>query len=118
MLEPILGSLVREQVLLFIHINGSGYAREISRFFDAPLDSVQKQLKRLESGEVLLSENKGRTLVYRFNSEYEYLSELHVLIEGISRDVKSNIEQREPLITAEDKSKRRSRVLVKLYTEC
>jgi len=117
MLEPIFGSLVREQVLLFIHIHGNGYAREISRFFDAPLDSVQKQLKRLELGEVLKSENKGRTVIYRFNSEYEYLKELHAMLEGVNRKVYNSVEQITSLKTGKEKTKRKDRVIVKIYTD-
>jgi len=83
MLEPLLGSLVREQVLLFIHIHGEGYAREISRSFKAPLDSVQKQLKRLEEASVLKLSRKGRTIVYSFNSEYDFLNELRNLLDRV-----------------------------------
>ena len=84
MLEPILGSLVREQVLLFLHDRGEGYAREISRYFDASLDSVQKQLKRLERGSVLKCERKGRTLIYRFNKDYPFLNELRRILDRVS----------------------------------
>ncbi len=85
MLEPIFGSLIREQVLFFIHTHGEGYAREISRFFEASLDSVQKQLKRLQRGSVLVSVRKGKTLIYSFNEDYEYLRELRALLNGIGR---------------------------------
>jgi DNA-binding transcriptional ArsR family regulator len=90
MLEPILGSLVREQVLLFVHARGEGYAREISRYFDASLDSVQKQLKRLERGSVLTCERKGKTLIYRFNKEYPFLSELCKLLQRVNYCNSSN----------------------------
>ncbi|MEN8209834.1 MAG: hypothetical protein ABFR50_11360 [Candidatus Fermentibacteria bacterium] len=84
MLEPVLGSLVREQVLVFIHTYGEGFAREISRYFEASLDSVQKQLKRLEKGAVLVCEQKGRTLIYSFNKEYPLLKELVGLLDRVS----------------------------------
>ncbi len=84
MLETLLGSLVREQVLLFIRANGEGYAREISRCFDSSLDSVQKQLKRLEKGSVLKCERKGRTMVYRFNKDYPFLNELGRILDRVS----------------------------------
>lgn len=83
MLEPIFGSLVREQVLLFIHARGSGYAREIARYFGSPVDSVQKQLKRLEEASVLSVERKGRTVLYSFNGSYTFLRELRYLMEGL-----------------------------------
>ena len=90
MLEPVFGSLVREQVLLFIYSHGEGYAREISRYFETPLDSVQKQLKRLERGSVLICERKGRTLIYRFNKKYPFLNELCELLYRVNYYSSSN----------------------------
>lgn len=83
MLESILGSLVREQVLLFIHTRGKGYSREIARHFDASLDSVQKQLKRLEKDSVLVGTREGKTVVYRFDTEYPLLAEVRSLMEKL-----------------------------------
>lgn len=115
MLEPILGSLVREQVLLFIHARGDGYAREISRFFEAPLDSVQKQLKRLEKGYILKSRKRGRTLIYQFNEEYEYLYELRVLLEGVINSCSYNFGEENTL--KRKKSRRtKDRVVVRRYS--
>ncbi|MCD4846759.1 MAG: winged helix-turn-helix domain-containing protein [Candidatus Aegiribacteria sp.] len=80
MLEPLLGSGIREKVLLFIYARGEGYAREIAGFFKTGLDPVQKQLKRLEAGGILLSCFKGRTLLYRFNPQYQFIDELKSLL--------------------------------------
>ncbi len=83
MLEPLLGSGIREKVLLFIHARDSGYAREIAAFYQISLDPVQKQLKRLEAGEILLSCFKGRTLLYRFNPRYKFIGELTILLKKV-----------------------------------
>ena len=91
MLEPLLGSGIREQVLLFIQARGSGYAREIAGFFQTSLDPVQKQLKRLEAGEILLSCFKGRTLLYRFNPRYQFIGELRSLLKKVLRFYPSDI---------------------------
>lgn len=80
MLEPLLGSTTREQVLIFIMVRDSGYAREIAGFFSASLDPVQKQLKRLEAGGILQSCYKGRTLLYRLNPRYPFICELKSLL--------------------------------------
>ncbi len=118
MLEPLLGSLVREQVLLFIHIYGEGYAREISRYFEAPLDSVQKQLKRLESGSVLTCERKGRTLIYWFNKEFPFLTELRNLLDRVSSyypsDMKDKITQKR-YFKKNRKRRKGIRVIVREY---
>jgi hypothetical protein len=81
MLEPLLGSTNAERVLVFILARNEGYAREITRFFDADADSIQKQLARLESGGVLWSQSAGRTRLFSFNPRYPFLKELKALLE-------------------------------------
>ncbi len=81
MLEPILGSLSCERVLVFILSRKEGYAREIARFFNTDLNPVQKQLEKLELGGVLVSQTAGRTRLYSFNPRYPFLNELRSLLE-------------------------------------
>ena len=120
MLEPVLGSLVREQVLIFVHTRGEGYAREISRYFDASLDSVQKQLKRLEKGSVLTCERKGRTIIYTFNKEYLFLNELCRLLDRVSScssaDTMHTVAQKRRIMQ-NHRTKKKIRVTVKEYGE-
>ncbi len=80
MLEAILGSKCREQVLQYILANDSGYATEIKNFYKIGLDPVQKQLEKLELGGVLISKNIGKTIVYSFNPRYAFLDELKNLL--------------------------------------
>ncbi len=81
MLEPILGSVSSERVLVFILARDEGYAREIARFFETDLDPIQKQLEKLEFGGVLVSRTAGRTRLYMFNPRYPFLKELRNLLE-------------------------------------
>ncbi len=120
MLEPVLGSTVREQVLLFIHSHGEGYAREIARYYDAPLDSVQKQLKRLAKGSVLTFKKKGRTLVYRFSEDCEFLPELCGLLSRVcsadSSEMRRKIIQRR--ISRRSRTRRKvARVVIRCYND-
>jgi hypothetical protein len=80
MLEPLLGSVNAERVLMYILTREEGYARGIARFFGADPDSVQKQLAKLEAGSVLMSRAVGRTVLYRFNPRYVFLPELRQLL--------------------------------------
>jgi DNA-binding transcriptional ArsR family regulator len=80
LLEPILGSVNAERVLIYVLSKEEGYAREIARFFGADPDSVQKQLVKLEAGGVLVSKAVGRTVLYRFSPRYAFLSELKNLL--------------------------------------
>ncbi len=80
MLESLFGSINRERALLFINARGEGYAREIARFFDAALSPIQKQLDKLEAGNILASKERGRTRIYSFNPRYPFLKELKELL--------------------------------------
>ena len=81
MLESLLGSINRERVLLFLHARNEGYAREIARFFKTDLDPIQKQLERLEFGNVIYSRNAGKTRVYSLSPRYPFLAELKALLD-------------------------------------
>jgi hypothetical protein len=81
MLVPLLGSINSERALLFIFARENGYATEIASFFDTNLYGIQKQLDKLEVGQVLVSQTAGRTRLYTFNPRYPFLTELKSLLE-------------------------------------
>jgi DNA-binding transcriptional ArsR family regulator len=80
MLEPILGSRSAQQVLLYLHNYEEGYALGIARTFGLPLSSVQKQLRKFESGGVVVSRLVGRTRVYTWNPRYPLRHALRALL--------------------------------------
>lgn len=81
MLETVFGSRNKERILIYIAARGEGYAREISRYFEAGLSPIQSQLEKLEAGNLLYSKPVGKTLVYAFNPRYPFLTELKNLLE-------------------------------------
>jgi hypothetical protein len=81
MIEVLLGSKNAERVLIYIAVRGEGYAREMARYFETDLKSIQNQLDKLESGGVLVSREVGRTRPYVFNPRYPFLNELKALLE-------------------------------------
>ena len=80
MLEPVLGSKIRELILIYLAGRKKGYAREIVAYYSISLSPVQNQLDRLEKGNVLVSILSGRTRVYSFNPRYPFLKELMDLL--------------------------------------
>ena len=80
MLEALFGTKSRELVLQYLLTFKEGYAREIARYFDISLPSIQNQLSHLENSGVLLSKMSGRTRVYFFNPRYVFLEELSTLL--------------------------------------
>ena len=81
MIEVLLGSKNAERVLIYIFAREEGYPREVARYFNTDLKSIQKQLDKLEAGGVLVSREVGRTRPYVFNPRYPFLSELKTLLE-------------------------------------
>jgi len=81
MLEELLGSKNRERVLQYILANEQGYAKEIADYYGSSVDPIQKQLERLESGGVLVSQTAGRTRLFMFSPRYAFRKELIALLE-------------------------------------
>jgi predicted transcriptional regulator len=81
MLEPILGNISKERVLLYLNTRGKGYAREIARCFNTSVTPIQKQLEALEQQNVIVCESQGRTLLYAFNPQYAFIKELQALLD-------------------------------------
>ena len=80
MIEAIVGNATVEKVLLYLHRYGKGYAREIAHCFGIALNGVQQQLKRLETGGVIVSTLWGRVRMYEFNPRYPFRDELAGLL--------------------------------------
>jgi len=80
MLEVLFGTKARELTLQYLFTFNEGYAREIAKYFNMSLPSVQNQLKNFEEGGLALSKMKGRTKIYFINPRYAFLDELTSLL--------------------------------------
>ena len=81
MIGELIGSVNKERALIYLIARNRGYAREMARFFDAPLDPIQKALDGLERSGVLVSRSVGSTREYEFNPRYPMREELRALLE-------------------------------------
>ncbi len=81
MIEVLLGSKNAERVLLFLFAREEGYAREIARFYNTDVKSIQSQLDKMEKGGVVVSRALGKTRPYMLNPRYPFLNELKALLE-------------------------------------
>lgn len=81
MLASLLGSVNKERVLVYLRARGRGYAREIARFYAAPLYPIQSAMEKLEEAGVLVSRSVGSTREYEFNPRYPARSELASLLD-------------------------------------
>lgn len=109
MLEPLLGSVNRERVLIYILARGEAYAREVASYFDAALLGVQRQMEGLEAAGVLYSRQAGRTRLYGFNPRYAFLAELKALLEKALAFYPE--EEKEKLLMARKRPRRKDKHL-------
>ncbi len=80
MLSALLGSQNAEKVLLFLLVNESCYATELQKIYGIPLTPLQSILNKFEKIDVLLSEQRGKIKLYRFNPSYPFLEEVKALV--------------------------------------
>lgn len=81
MLEVLFESKIKENILLYLYLNETSYARELARNFGYNLYPVQNQLKKLEGGGVLYSRLQGNVRLYGINPRYPFKRELSELLE-------------------------------------
>lgn len=81
MLNALLGSANKERALIYLAARRRGYARQIARFYDVPLDPLQKALDGLERAGVLVSRMVGSTREYEFNTRYPLRDELAAILD-------------------------------------
>jgi predicted transcriptional regulator len=81
MIEIILGSKSKEQILLYISGRNEGYAREIARYYNTSTSPIQSQLDKLEINNVLVSKVFGKTRVYYLNPRYPFVQELKQILD-------------------------------------
>lgn len=83
MLEAVFGSLAAERVLLFLHRYEQAYGRQVAAAFDMPVSEIQKQLRKLEQGGLLVSHMLGRTRVYQWNPRNVFVAPLRALLQVV-----------------------------------
>lgn len=80
MLEQVFGNKTNERVLLYLAAYDDGYGRAMSKTLGLPLTAIQRQLRRLEMSNVLVSRLVGRTRVYSWNPRNPIVKPLRSLL--------------------------------------
>ncbi len=81
MLDTLVTSKTRIKLLLkfFSHAN-SGYLRSLAKDFDESTNSVRVELNRLTDAGLLVSEEGGKTKVYKANEEHPFFGEIKGMV--------------------------------------
>lgn len=81
-LKGLLRAESQEKVLIYLLLRGTGYGKNIAEFYGVPTNPVQKQLARLESDGVIVSQLIGKVRNYELNPCYPFLSMLKELLKA------------------------------------
>jgi DNA-binding transcriptional ArsR family regulator len=87
MLEPLLGSLLKERILLYLQECSEGYASELAKTFGVSVSMIQFHLKTLEEGGIAVSRAVGKTRIYALNPRYFFLKEVSGLLEKVLKNL-------------------------------
>jgi hypothetical protein len=79
MLEYLFANKNVEKILIYLFLHEKANATELSHSFGTALDPIQKTLKKLEEGGLLVSFLEGRTRVFQWNPRYSFLQEIQAL---------------------------------------
>jgi DeoR/GlpR family transcriptional regulator of sugar metabolism len=76
---------------MYLSLHGKANATELRRSFNSSLDPIQKTLKKLEEGGLLVSFLEGKTRVFQWNPRYPFLKEIQALAEKAYEYLPSDI---------------------------
>ena len=82
MLDSLVTSKTRIKLLLkfFINPETSAYLRELSKEFGESTNSVRLELNRLTKANLLVSQTRGRTVMYNANTEHSFFRDIQNLV--------------------------------------
>lgn len=81
MLDSLVTSKTRVKLLLkFFAHNNSGYLRALAKEFEESTNSVRVELNRLTEAGLLLSDDEGKTKVYRANHRHPFFTEIRNMV--------------------------------------
>jgi hypothetical protein len=93
MLEYLFGNKNIEKILIYVLLHGKANATELTKAFNSSLDPIQKTLRKLEQGGLLVSFLEGKTRVFQWNPRYPFLNEIQALAKSSYEFLPSEIQQ-------------------------
>ncbi len=94
MLDSLVTSKTRIKLLLkfFINPETRAYLRELSKEFEESTNSVRLELNRLTKANLLVAQNKGRTVMYNANTDHAFFRDIREIARkyvGIDRIIEN-----------------------------
>jgi hypothetical protein len=81
-LKGLLRAETQEKVLIYLLLRGDGYGKSIAEFYGVPTNPIQKQMARLETDGVIVSQLIGTVRRYELNPRYPFMEPLKQLLKA------------------------------------
>lgn len=78
---------------MYLSLHGKANATQLSRTFHSSLDPIQKTLRKLEEGGLLVSFLEGKTRIFLWNPRYPFLFEIQALAKKAYSFLPPNIQE-------------------------
>lgn len=93
MFEYLFSNKNVEKILMYLSLHEKANASELKKTFGTALDPIQKTLRKLEEGGLLVSFLEGKTRVFEWNPRYPFLVEVQSLIKKAFKFLPENMQQ-------------------------
>jgi hypothetical protein len=93
MLEYLFSNKNVEKILMYLCLHGKANATELKKAFGSALDPIQKTLRKLEDGGLLVSFLEGKTRVFQWNPRCPFLEVIQALAEKAYSFLPSTIQE-------------------------
>ena len=111
LLSELFGSKTAEGVFLYLFHNKEAHARIIAQDLNMGFSQVERQLKKYEKIDLLLSKQVGKTRVYLFNKKYTFHDQIMSMIEKVYRSIPQN--ERKKMFLSRHKPRRSDKPVIR-----
>ncbi len=109
-LAELLGSKTAEKIFLYLYHYPEGHARGIAKDMQMGFSQVERQLKRYEDIDLLISRLVGKTRVYQFNPRYVFQSQVKEMIAKLYNNIP--LAEKKLLFSLRQKPRRRDKPVI------
>ncbi len=111
MLEYLFANKNVEKILIYLCLHGKANASELRNVFGSALDPIQKTLRKLEEGGLLVSFLEGKTRVFQWNPCYPFVKEIQVLAKKAYEYLPSSIQEEQYQVTKRKRPRKTGKLL-------
>lgn len=109
-LANLLGSKTAEKIFFYLYHYPEGHARAIAKDMGMGFSQVERQLKKYEDIDLLISRQVGKTRVYLFNPRYVFHEQIKAMVAKLYNTIP--LAEKKLLFPVRQKPRRRDKPVI------